>query len=137
MLWNFLDPHVTLLLLGENSLFILRIIWNTVMHFLGKTQGFGLSTHLIHAVAYRSVAKQWLCKQRPFLGNGSVNTFRLLGSRFLIMQQLDYNNGTGMFSMWSVPRCCKQRAKLSVELSFVRGASKIPPKRVTLKNFHC
>jgi hypothetical protein len=32
-----------------------------------------------------------------FLGNGSVNTFLLLGSRFLIMQQLDYNNGNGVF----------------------------------------
>jgi hypothetical protein len=30
-----------------------------------------------------------LCKQRPFLGNGSVNTFSLLGNRFLIMQKLD------------------------------------------------
>jgi hypothetical protein len=48
-------------------------------------------------VAYRPVAKRWLYKQRPFLGNGSVNTFSLLCRRFLIMQQLDYNNGNGMF----------------------------------------
>jgi hypothetical protein len=27
------------------------------------------------------------CKQRPFLGNSSVNTFLLLDNRFLIMQQ--------------------------------------------------
>jgi hypothetical protein len=27
----------------------------------------------------------------------SVNTFPLPGSRFLIMQQLDYNNGNGVF----------------------------------------
>jgi hypothetical protein len=40
-------------------------------------------------VAYRPVAKRWLCKHLPFLGNGSVNTFPLLGSRFLIIQQLD------------------------------------------------
>jgi hypothetical protein len=33
----------------------------------------------------------------PFLGNGSVNTFQLLGSSFLIMQQLDYNNGRAVF----------------------------------------
>jgi hypothetical protein len=36
---------------------------------------------------YRPVAKP------PFLGNGSVNTFPLLSSRFLIMQQSGYNNG--------------------------------------------
>jgi hypothetical protein len=29
-------------------------------------------------VAYRLVAKQLLGKQRPFLGNGSVNTFPFL-----------------------------------------------------------
>jgi hypothetical protein len=66
----------------------------------------------INIVAYRPVAKQWLCKQRPFLGNGSVNTFPLLGSRFLIMQQLDYNNGNGVFSMWIVPKCYKQWTSL-------------------------
>jgi hypothetical protein len=51
----------------------------------------------IHIVAYRPVAKRWLCKQWPFLGNGSVNMFLLLGSRFLIMHQLDYNNGKCVF----------------------------------------
>jgi hypothetical protein len=30
-----------------------------------------------------------LLSSGPFLGNGSVNTFPLLGTRFLIMQQLD------------------------------------------------
>jgi hypothetical protein len=34
-----------------------------------------------------------------FLGNGLVNTFLFLGSRFLIMQQLDYNNERAMFSV--------------------------------------
>jgi hypothetical protein len=52
---------------------------------------------VLYCVAYRPIAKRRFCKQRPFLGNGSVNTFSLLGSRFLIMQQLDYNNGNGMF----------------------------------------
>jgi hypothetical protein len=47
-------------------------------------------------VAYRPVAKRWLCKQRPFLGNDLVNTFPLLG-RFLIKQQLDYNNENWVF----------------------------------------
>jgi hypothetical protein len=37
------------------------------------------------------------CNQWPFMGNGSVNTFPLLGSRFLIMQKLSYNNGDEVF----------------------------------------
>jgi hypothetical protein len=44
---------------------------------------------ILDTVAYRPIAKQWFCKQQLFLGNGSVNMFLLLGSRFLIMQQLD------------------------------------------------
>jgi hypothetical protein len=46
----------------------------------------------------------------------------LLGSRFLIKQQLDYNNGRAVFSTWSVPRCCKQGTRL--ELSSVRKSVK-------------
>jgi hypothetical protein len=45
---------------------------------------------------------------RAVLGNGSINTFLFLGGRFLIMQQLDYNNRRAVFSMWSMLRCCKQ-----------------------------
>jgi hypothetical protein len=41
--------------------------------------------------------------QGQFLGNGSVNTFSLLGRRFLIMQQLNYNTGRAVLSTWSVP----------------------------------
>jgi hypothetical protein len=52
---------------------------------------------LINIVAYRPVAKQRLCKQRQFLGRFSINTFPLLGSILLIMQQLDYNSGNGVF----------------------------------------
>jgi hypothetical protein len=33
----------------------------------------------------------------PFLGNGSVNALPLLGSRVLIMQQLDFNNERDVF----------------------------------------
>jgi hypothetical protein len=40
-------------------------------------------------VAYRLVARWWLCKQRLFVDSGLINTFPLLSSRFLIMQQLD------------------------------------------------
>jgi hypothetical protein len=36
---------------------------------------------LIHIMAYRLVTKRWLCKQRQFLGNGSVNTFPRQRSR--------------------------------------------------------
>jgi hypothetical protein len=43
----------------------------------------------------------------------------LLGSRFLIMQQLDYNNGKDVFSAWSVPRCYK-RDKVRAKFSSVR-----------------
>jgi hypothetical protein len=48
-------------------------------------------------VTYKPVAKQILCKQRTFLSNGSVNTFPLLGNRFLIIQNFDYSNGNEMF----------------------------------------
>jgi hypothetical protein len=44
----------------------------------------------------------------PFLGNGSVNTFLLLGRNFLIIKKLGYNNGRAVFSAWSVPRGYKQ-----------------------------
>jgi hypothetical protein len=53
-----------------------------------------------HIAAYRHVVKWWLCKQRPFLDNGKVNTLQMLDSRFLITQQLDYN-GNGMFQLSS------------------------------------
>jgi hypothetical protein len=44
---------------------------------------------LNNILAYRPVAMRWLWPQRPFLGNGSVNTFPLLGSRYLLTQQLN------------------------------------------------
>jgi hypothetical protein len=50
----------------------------------------------------------------PFLGNDSINMFPLLGSRFLIMQQSDYNDGRAMFSMLSVPRCYEKGTKLKL-----------------------
>jgi hypothetical protein len=45
----------------------------------------------------------WEDIQWPFLGNGSVNTFPLRGSRLPIMKELDYNNGRAVFSTLSVP----------------------------------
>jgi hypothetical protein len=64
----------------------------------------------------------WADTPDPFLGNGSVNTFALLGSRFLIMQQLDCYNGRDMFSTSSVPRCYKQGT--SVESSVRESVKK-------------
>jgi hypothetical protein len=45
----------------------------------------------------RPLLTRWLCKQRPLLRNCSIHTFPLLGSRFLITQQADYNNGKRAF----------------------------------------
>jgi hypothetical protein len=73
-----------------------------------------------YSVAYRPVAKRRLCKQRPLFGNGSVNTFPLLGSGFLILQQLHYNNGRAVFFLWSVPRCYMQGTR-SVDSSVLYG----------------
>jgi hypothetical protein len=50
----------------------------------------------------------------PFLGKDSVNTFPLLGSRFLIMKQLDYSDQRAAFSMWTVPKCCRQGTVLEL-----------------------
>jgi hypothetical protein len=50
--------------------------------------------------------------------------FPLLGSKALIMQQMDYNNGRVVFSMRSVPRCYKGQSQLrvsSVRESVKRG----------------
>jgi hypothetical protein len=42
----------------------------------------------------------------------SVNTFPLLGSRFLTMQKMGFNNRRDVFSTWSMPGCYKQRNRL-------------------------
>jgi hypothetical protein len=46
-------------------------------------------------------------------------TFSLLSSRFLLMQQLAYNNGRALFSTWSVPRCYKQATGLGLSQNLV------------------
>jgi hypothetical protein len=46
----------------------------------------------VHIRCYATTMK-WEDIPEPFLGNGSVNTFPLLCNRFLIVQQVDYNNG--------------------------------------------
>jgi hypothetical protein len=62
----------------------LKILFNIVIASISQFLGLPLSI-----VAYGPVAKQWHCKQRPFLGSNQVNTFPLLCSRLLIMQQLE------------------------------------------------
>jgi hypothetical protein len=59
-----------------------------------------------------------------FLDNGSVNKFPLLGSRFLIMEELDFNNGRVVFCTWSMPRHYKQRTR-SVVSSVLQSVKRI------------
>jgi hypothetical protein len=59
-----------------------------------------------NTVAYRPVAKRWLCKQRPLLGNA-----RNIHAR---------NNRRTVFSMWSVPRCYNREVLSLVQLSSAR-----------------
>jgi hypothetical protein len=84
----------------------------------------------------RPVAKRCLCKQRPFLGNGSVNTFALLGSRLLIMQQLDCNNGNGVFLRGPCPDVIN-KGQSQLRVSSVPEAVKKLLELVKLKNLHC
>jgi hypothetical protein len=57
----------------------------------------------------RAISRQQLGKHVP-----------MLGTRFLIMQWLDCNNGRAVFSMWSVLRCYKQGTR-SVDGQFCMG----------------
>jgi hypothetical protein len=60
-----------------------------------------ISIICFNIVVFRSrccaTTARWADIPGKFLGNGSVNTFPLLGSRFLIIQHLDYNNGEMCF----------------------------------------
>jgi hypothetical protein len=47
-----------------------------------------------------AVSGQWLGKH-----------VTIARQQFLIIEQLDYNNGIAVFSMWSVPRCYKKRTR--------------------------
>lgn len=51
-----------------------------------------------HTVVCTTTAR-WADMPDLFLGNDLVNIFPLLGSRFLIMQQWDYNIGRAVFSV--------------------------------------
>jgi hypothetical protein len=51
---------------------------------------------------------RWADIPGPFPGTGSVSTFLLLGSRLLIMRQLDYNSERAVFSVWFTLKGYKQ-----------------------------
>jgi hypothetical protein len=57
----------------------------------------------VYSRCYATTAR-WADIPGPFLGNSSVNTFPLLDSRFLIMQQLYYNSGRDVFSACYISR---------------------------------
>jgi hypothetical protein len=59
---------------------------------------------------------------RDASGNGSVNTFLPLGSRFLITQKLDYKIEE-LFPAWSVPRCYNQGTR-SVDISVLESVKR-------------
>jgi hypothetical protein len=59
-----------------------------------------------------AVYEQLFGKQVP--AKQTIAQRPLLGSRFLTMQQLDYNNGRSVFAVWSVPRCYKQGTMLEL-----------------------
>jgi hypothetical protein len=68
-------------------------------------------------------------KQHSFLSNGSETEHRpLLGSRFVLIQKVDYNNRTAVFSMWYVPRCYKLD-----EVQFIRVEAGSNTSTVTLR----
>jgi hypothetical protein len=50
-----------------------------------------------------------------------MNTFPLLGSRYLIMQQLVYDNWNRLISMWSMPKCYKQGTMLMISSRVLYG----------------
>jgi hypothetical protein len=117
---------------GEEQIFSSNISQPDGPHLEQKFAEFFPPTRKIHkeylnTVSYRPVAKRRLCKQRQFLGNGSENTFPLIGSRFLITQQLK-----NMFSMWSLPRCYKQGTKLLKIVSCARKVVKRVPELVAV-----
>jgi hypothetical protein len=80
----------------------------------------------VNIVVYRPVAKQWLCKQRPFLGNGSVNTFPLLDNRFVIIQQFTTTVETWCF-LYSPCRDVIWKGAKDSSVPPVWRRSRIPP----------
>jgi hypothetical protein len=80
---------------------------------------------------------RWAEIPRPFLGNGSLNTCPLLGSRFLIMQQLDYNSERAIFSMVLLSGYKQDEVWSLVHSEFVQESVKRGFECIKLKNLHC
>jgi hypothetical protein len=95
-----------------------------------------LQCYNIHHVAYRPIIKWWLHKQRSFLRNSWVNTFMLIGSRFLIMQQLNYNNGNRVF-LCGLCQDIISKGQSQLRVSSVWRSVKKGPECMKLKNIHC
>jgi hypothetical protein len=70
------------------------------------------------------------------MGNSSVNMFPLLGSTFLIMQQLDYSNGNGVF-LHGPSRDVISKGQSQLLVTSVQESVKRGPESVKLKNLHC
>jgi hypothetical protein len=110
---------------------LLSFFKSLLMHYSvpgwGKVHSSRIYKTEINNVAYRHVDKQWLRKQRPFLGNGSINTFPLLESRFLNNATVGRNNRRGVFLCGP----CKEKFSWVIllqkydELCFVFGPPRI------------
>jgi hypothetical protein len=121
--------------LQKMQLLLLLHVWPCLqicclaMHWPNPLQYFDISL-LIHVMtqckglcllvrkctmAYRPIAKQFLCKQCPFLGNGSVKMFPW---PWIHTQQ---NSWKWDVFMWSMPRCYKQGTESAVKQFFVEG----------------
>jgi hypothetical protein len=72
----------------------------------GHAPRIGLSGIILHIVACGPVAKQWLCKQRPLLGNGRKENREMVLSTWYKRQSCDAKIElfAGMFSVRSMPR---------------------------------
>jgi hypothetical protein len=91
-------------------------------------------SNYINIVAYRPVAKRWLCKERPLLRNGSINSGRL-GNACNIHAR---NNIRTVFSMWFVPRCLVWSLVRSDEMPniFMRDKPIFSAERMLHKDYY-
>jgi hypothetical protein len=78
----------------------------------------------VNIVAYRPAAMQRLRDGQISQSRvwATARLLPLLGSKFLIMKQLDYSNRSCMFHMWSMSRCYKQ-GRRSLESQYCTAVS--------------
>jgi hypothetical protein len=89
----------------------------------------------VYSHCYATTAR-WANILDPFLSNSSENTFPLLGSRFLITQQLDFNNGREGF-LRGPCREVVSETKFRAYFSCETVASLEWREHVKLKNLQC